>query len=239
MATYIFGEGPTGDQSGNHKNTFLGASLREFSFATNTSMGAGRLGTGDEQVPLLRFDYSSLMGETASSAILRLTNKSSTSGADLVKVHRLLTPYGVDDTDGGVTENPATGLQATFDNAKDANGGVGEVGWAAGLDAGFGAGDWDATEIASDNIALGEAIGITHDFDITTFENLVLAGSLIDNGIVIRQPGAWNWQIASQTHATPEYRPMLTVVTSGGGGATATRIQRKSGFRALHVGNRI
>jgi len=218
MPTYIFGEGPTATVSGTHKDTYLvsGAAARSFATQGNFILGNS---TGNDYVYLARFDISSIpAGEPVVSATLTLTLMSDgLTGDRTVNIHRVLTAWGVNDTDEGANENPATGGQATYDNAKDCNG-VGDVGWAAGVGAGWGAGDYDAVADASFVIGAADVAGTQYNAILTALVNEWHTGSAQNHGLVLLLSGpAGDWaNLDSQDSGSAAERPLLTVVTAGG-----------------------
>lgn len=210
MATYIFGEGPTGDQSGNHKDTFLRTPVADAaSYATDAAVN---INGPIARVALYQFDISAV-AEEISTATLTLYVAGSPAMAATISAHNMLTDWGVTSTTEGASENPATGGQATYDNAKDFNGAGGDVGWSDGLDAGFSSNDYAAAE-SSQLVGAGTAQFTAVSWDVSIMAEGWRTGN--NYGVVMISDTDQMNSFWTQNYATAAYRPILTVVTGGG-----------------------
>ena len=193
--------------------------------------------TGQDRYGLLRFDISGISGSVLSATLTLSLYSKSTSGDRTVGVYPCLTDWGVTDTDGGATENPATGGQATWDNAKDYGSGS-DVGWADGVGAGFSSNDYGA-QADTFVVDSADAEGATYTADVTTMVQDWNSTPANNSGIVLALENGLNTEyvyITSQENSTAANRPILTVVTSGGGGATGSSVARQKSSTSVGIG---
>jgi len=156
---------------------------------------------------LSRYELSSIdVAANVSSAILTLKSQVLLL-AGTYSIHRLLTNWGQTDTNAGIEQNPAANGQATWDNAYDYNG-VGDVGWAAGVGVGFGAGDYNA---AVENSQAIPATGATANFDITAMIQDMVTNPANNYGFLVMSNRNPNNAIFSFAAAAATDAPYLTV----------------------------
>ena len=227
MATYIFGEGPTGDQSGLHKSTAIRAEQPDKAFGEYIYAV-----TDTDYYPLIRYNMVSILGESIDSAYLTFYSYGPVYNDATVGVHKLLSDWGKNDTDEGATEDIASGGQATWNNRKDFNSGS-DVGWAAGAGVGFGAGDYAAVAEGVASHSLDDPAGTSSVVDITAYVTAYAAGTQTNDGFVLI-PIAGIFRVAGSAYETVAYRHFLTVVTSGG--ATGSSVARQKSSTSVGIG---
>jgi hypothetical protein len=185
----------------------------------------------------LRFDISSLAGKTVTAAKLRL--HLSAAGApdesETISIRIFDRQWGVDDTDDGAQESPATGGQATYAKAKQRGSAplwLGSTAW-GGLGSLENSFILDMTPPTFACLST-DGDGTEYEIDITTKVQDWVAGTTTNNGLALVPPAAsatlYNTAgFASHTHATAAWRPELevTYVGGGGGGGEAEWERRK------------
>lgn len=208
----IFGETADADVSSTHKDTWIAdGAFRPRAWGTNATLYSGKIGAVNSW-SMIRFDLSSLSTDSVvESAELRLVCAVDSVGAGglTLDMCSLLTAWGVTPTAEGATENPATGGQATYDNAFDNNGA--DTGWNAGEDAGFGAGDYAATETTI-VVPFGGGVGAVYTTQIPLMVQVWITTPAANYGLgCIRSAGDDYVEFDSQESTTQAERPKLTV----------------------------
>ena len=229
MPTYIFGEGPTATVSGTHKDTYLISVAAGASGATEVDLFTLLNG----RFPLLRFDISSIgAGETIDSATLRLYIATTALTGDAnISAHALNIAWGVTDTAEGASANPATDGQATFQRSKDFNGGGGDVTWGAGN---YSAADYGAA-VDPQTVGVAANVGDPVDWTLTAMINSWHTGATTNNGIALISDRNEALNFDSQESVTAAERPLLTVVTTVGGG-TGSSVARQKSSTSVGIG---
>ena len=202
MKRIVFGGG-AGMTGGGHKDTSIVSTTPTRSYAGIDRIYVYDAGDVSPFVSLMRFELGVIPRRSIiNSAVLRLYVLL-LGAATNFSIHRLLTPWGVTDTNEGVAEILSTGGQATWDCAFDTNG-VADVRWAAG--GVFTAADFEA--VAEDTQAA--LLGAWSVFNIPVMTQLWVKNRSLNNGCYL-VANADTVQIASNIHATVGLRWSLTV----------------------------
>jgi len=220
MSTYIFGEGPGGDASGNHKDTYIISAALGASGAAEVDIWVSSFVGGF--VGLMRFDLSAIpAGETVTAATLRiyLSENNLIANSNIVATN-IITNWGVTNTDEGVSANPAAAGQATWRRSFDFNGTGGDVTWAAGN---LSAAD---VGVVSDTVFIGVAdpAGTPYDLDMTALVAEWCAGTTANYGFGISNTALQTTKFHSQSAVDAAVRPALLVTTIGGELAPSTQL---------------
>lgn len=218
MPTIIFGEGPGGDASGNHKDTHLNSLAVNFSFASDATLCVGRDGPVPMtffSTPLMCFDISAIpAGSTITAATLRLFLSSTDGAANrTINLHRMITQWGVTDTDEGVSATPAVDGQATFSSSFSTFPVPPATPWIGG-NFNFAA---DAFPLPETNFTVlsTDGAGTMYDIPITALVTGWYDGTNANRGLCLDLPLVGPGQFAifhSQSAVNAALRPSLTVV---------------------------
>ena len=204
MAVLVFGGG-AGNVGGDHKDTSILSTTPTRSYGSADRVYAYDAGDVSPFVALMRFELANHIpvGSVINSSVLRMYCVL-LGGATNVAIHRMLTRWGVSDTDEGANEVLSTGGQATWDCTFDYNAGT-DVRWAAG--GVFTAADFVAA--AEDTQAIA-AVGTWMTFNIPVMTRFWLANRTQNYGCYL-VASADTVQLASDSHATDAFRWTLTV----------------------------
>ena len=222
MPVLVFGEGA--GMSGNNKDTeiVLGASNRSFGDTNTLTLRSPNFIYG-----LFRFELSPIpTNAILNSAVFTITEQAFL-GAGNYLINRVLTNWGQTLLSAGVTANPAVLGQPSWDNAFDFNG-AGDVGWAAGVGVGFGAGDF--TALAEDTQAI-PGVGLTANFNLLTMIQDMVTTPALNYGFMVQSNTSGNNAIHSFEAVLPANRPYLTIDYT----IPSTGITRQS-HTAIHNG---
>ena len=211
MPIKVFGEG-AGQIGGDHKDTTIVSTILGISEATVVVFQTRELGAGGRS-PLLRF---SLVGHIPTNAIINsavLTTTLQTAPASnlTIGLYRMITQWGVDLTNEGVSENPATGGQASWRRSFDFNGAGGDVTWAGGGN--ISAVDYAAVETTY-NVLAADAPGTVYNINIPIMVQNWVSSDANNAGLIMRTTaGSFNiWANQhSQEAVVAANRPYLTV----------------------------
>lgn len=217
----VFGQNIVGADGGS-KDTFININSANIASGTDQTsqviVSQHAYGDNIQNKALMQFDLTALGSSMASSAILTLFKCASSPWSPVDStafIARMTTDWGIDSTNAGISEDPATQGQATWGRAKDF-GGVGDVYWDTTF---FGVDMLTTADYTGYydlvNILNSDPKGTQYDFDITDMVNDWQGGA--DNyGLII---GIYNTTIDGQgfsfysSDATiAAYRPYLTVL---------------------------
>jgi len=200
----VFGEG-AGHVGGDHKDTWFYSVNNGRCFPSAVDF---RVANVPVEVSVLRY---SLTGHIPINAIINNSVLSLTlfavGVAAVVSFHNLLTAWGVTQVAEGITENPATGGQATRRRSFDFNGAGGDVAWVGGL---YGAGDRQAAETAEILVGGEPAPATILTPAIPIMTQAWVQNDNINYGLSIESNGLEN-RFYSQEAANAALRPYLTV----------------------------
>ena len=134
--TVYFGDGsvPAGQLgAGNHKACWIrGDVTPDASSASSADMRLRGTGVAYRRAILMRFSLVAIPANAIiNTSVLSVRSLVAPPLANNTEARRLITNWGVTLIDEGITENPATGGQATWNEAFDYNG-VGDIPWAGG-----------------------------------------------------------------------------------------------------------
>ena len=210
MSIAIFSDKGGSHFGGDHKDAYIASNSGSTSTASTVFVVVDDLAGASAWPGLLRFSLVGHIPENAiiSSAIITLV-VSHRAGAFAIQAHKLLTPWGVTPINEGGDEDPATGGQVTWDNAFDYASGA-DVGWAAGVGAGFGAGDYRAAfQISEVAAAVGSVltIAVTDDVQEMVQDDDANCGWLMQGTV-----HATGNRFHSRNAVALANRPFLTVV---------------------------
>jgi len=214
--TVVFGRGNNGMVRNNHKDTALWPFAPNQAYASDPALGIlfdpGGIGV---VFPLLRFSLVNRIPANANivSAILTLTLEANSVGAQVCTLYRLLTAWGESPIVEGVDEAPATNGQAVWDNAFDYNNPAVDVGWVAGVGAGFTAADVRLVPEGVFTIGGADVAGTQYTIDVLGMVNFWFPNDVNNVGFIINADVvAITNYIASQNNPNGSWRPFLTVV---------------------------
>lgn len=193
-------------------DTFTNRPVAATNYATNTSIAVYESGVF-QCIGLILFTLASLpAGAIIASSTCRLTTTAKPTANLTTTLSRILV------ANGAWTESEATWNYA---NTTTSTRWAGDVGADGGADAGCSQSGVDLSAVALSTVSAlnNETIGTTHDCAFNLAEFALMQAS--NQGFCLISVGASYWYIASSDHATPAYRPALTVVytLAGGGGA--------------------
>lgn len=227
---YVFGRGPGATHQTGHKAVWIAydstdAAVADASVASHQEMWVGLYEDIEMQyidVSLLRFDLSAIAAEASvTEAVLRVV-LANIGGPRMfpvnIQVMQLSVAWGVDDTNQGVSEDPASGGQATWNNAKSQ---AIPVPW-CGMGGGFSGfpPPYEIAPVGLITVPTDAIQGTAFNVDLTTVVQAWHIGN--NQGIALMQPvptGSWDDDLGfgSQLHDIELLRPSLTVTTDEAG----------------------
>lgn len=193
-----------------HKDTFIRDSAQTTAQDTRLFMYCN-IAANNDQHPLMRFNLVQNIPRNARvrRATLNLyLNAHVGAGAMVVSVYKMRTAWGPSKTQEGATETPATGGQATYDEAFDYNGAA-DVAWASGGD--FSAADYEATPETTFTVGAGDALGTQYQIQIPNMVQDWVGSDNDNNGLLLLGDGAAGKQFDAQQAAAEAVRPWLQV----------------------------